>query len=272
MPTPPPAVTVAWATFHRTWSVTRRAYPWSYFVGTLMLGVFTVGLAHLGLEAIGGGRVAASFAAATGTADYLGYITVGAAAFMFTTHGILWVAKALIQEQREGTLGALLVTPPGRLPYLAGFTAFAYTAIALEVTVLVACARVLGVRLESTGPPDALLAVLALGVAVFGMSAVLSAVMIIAGEAHITQNTLFFAIALLSGFTFPRQDLPAVLRWAGELVPTTAAMDVVRGAFTTGAGVSPGRLAAALGLGLAYAVAGLRWLPLAERHAMQRSY
>ncbi|WP_405145180.1 ABC transporter permease [Sphaerisporangium sp. NBC_01403] len=266
------SVNVAWSTFHRTWSVTRRAYPWSYFVGTLMLGVFTVGLAYLGLAAIGGGRVAGDFVAATGSADYLGYITVGAAAFMFTTHGILWVAKALIQEQREGTLGALLVAPASRLPYLLGFAAFAFTAIALEVAVLLVCAYALGVRPAASGAPEAEAAVLALGVAVFGMSMVLSALMITAGEAHITQNTVFLAIALLSGFTFPRQYLPGVFQWLGELVPTTAAMDVIRGVFTTGGGLVPGRLAVALGLGLIYTVAGLLWLPRAERHAMERSY
>ncbi|MGW4640129.1 ABC transporter permease [Sphaerisporangium sp. NPDC004334] len=267
-----PPARILWATFLRTWTITRRAYPWSYFIGTLMLGVFTVGLAHLGLAAIGGGRVAGDFAATTGSADYLGYITVGAAAFMFTTHGVLWVAKALIQEQREGTMGALLVAPAARLPYLLGFAAFAFTAIALEVAVLLACALALGVRPSASGAAGALTALLTLAVAVFGMSMVLSAVMISAGEAHITQNTVFFAVALLSGFTFPRQDLPAALQWLGEPVPTTAAMDVVRGVFTTGTGAPPGRLAIALALGCAYGVAGLLWLPRAERRAMERSY
>ncbi|MFC4537039.1 ABC transporter permease [Sphaerisporangium dianthi] len=270
MLSPPPPV--LWATFLRTWAVTRRAYPWSYFLGTLMLGAFTVGLAHLGLAAIGGGRVAGDFVAKTGSADYLGYITVGAAAFMFTTHGILWVAKALIQEQREGTLGALLIAPAARVPYLLGFAAFAFTAIALEVAVLLACALALGARPSATGATGALVALLTLGVAVFGMSMVLTAVMITAGEAHITQNTVFLAIALLSGFTFPRDDLPAALQWLGEAVPTTAAMDVVRGVFTSGAGVPPGRLALALALGCAYIAAGLLWLPRAERRAMERSY
>ncbi|MFC4589185.1 ABC transporter permease [Sphaerisporangium corydalis] len=272
MLSPPLSPHVIRATFWRTWTVTRRAYPWSYFVGTLMLGVFTVGLAHLGLAAIGGGRVAGDFVTATGSADYLGYVTVGAAAFMFVTHGVLWAGKALIQEQREGTLGALLVAPAGRLPYLLGFAAFAFTAIVLEVSVLLGCAYALGVRPAASGPGDAALAILVLGVAVFGMSLVLSAVMITAGEAHITQNSVFLAIALLSGFTFPRRYLPGVLQWLGELVPTTAAMDVLRGVFTTGAGPAPGRTAVALAVGLLYVVVGLLWLPRAERHAMERSY
>ncbi|WP_248964299.1 hypothetical protein [Sphaerisporangium perillae] len=49
-------------------------------------------------------------------------------------------------------------------------------------------------------------------------------------------------------------------------------MDLIRGVFTTGTGLAPVRLAVALAPGLAYTVAGLLWLPHAERRAMERSY
>ena len=137
---------------------------------------------------------------------------------------------------------------------------------------LFGCAALFGVRPAPTGAVDAVLAVAGLALAVFGMSAVLSNVMIVAGEAHITQNSVFHAIALLSGFTFPREYLPEAFRWLGEVVPVTAAMDVIRGVFTGGAGLDPGRLAVAVALGLAYAAAGLLAMPWAERRAMERSY
>ena len=76
----------------------------------------------LAYRAIGGGQVAASFTAATGSGDYLGYVTVGAAALTFTTRMVLWVAKAQITEYREGTLESQLLTPARRLPYLLGVT------------------------------------------------------------------------------------------------------------------------------------------------------
>jgi ABC-2 type transport system permease protein len=265
-------MTVTWATLKRSWLVTRRAYPWSYFIGTLLLGVFTVSLAYLGMQVIANGQVSADFTSTTGTADYLGYIAVGAGAFMFVTHGILWTGKAMIQEQREGTMGSLIVASAGRLPYLLGFAAFAFTAVALEVAVLLGCAALFGVRLAPTGLVDGVLAVVSLAMAVFGMSVVLSDVMIVAGEAHITQNSVFYSIALLSGFTFPREYLPEVFQWLGELVPVTAAMDVVRGVFTGGTGLDPTRLAIAILISLAYTIAGFLAMPWAERRAMERSY
>ncbi|MGH3647720.1 MAG: ABC transporter permease [Micromonosporaceae bacterium] len=261
------------ATFWRTWTVSRRAYPWTYFVGTVVTGVLTIGLAYLAFHAIGGGRVADDFTAAVGSADYLGYIAVGAAAFTFANRQLLWAAKALITEQREGTLAALVVAPAGRFGYLVGFAVFSTLSTLAEVAVVWLFAAFLGVRLPPLDLVAGLAAALVLAVAVFAMSIPLGALMIAAGEAHISQNTVFLSLALLSGFTFPRTYLPQPAQWVAELVPITRAMDAVRGALHHSAGlaeIAP-HLGIALVLSIGYAAAGLWWLPRAERRALQRS-
>lgn len=265
---------VAWATLHRTWTVTRRAYPWSYAVGCLLIGVLTIGLSYLGLHAVGGGAVTAEFTARAGGADYLGYVAVGAAGYMFTVRMLLWSSKALITEQRQGTLGALLVAPAGRLPYLLGFTGFALANTAVEVGLLGGFAAVLGVTLPAWQPLGALAGVVALSCAVFSVSVLLGALMIVAGEAHISQNTVFLTVSLLCGITFPNGYLPVPAQWLAELLPVTSAMDVLRGALTTGqqlADLAP-RLVTCLALSTAYLLIGLRVLPAAERRALERSF
>lgn len=262
----------AWPTFVRNWRITLRAYPWTYFIGTLATGLLTVGVALLAYRAIGGGQVAASFTAATGSGDYLGYVTVGAAALTFTTRMVLWVAKAQITEYREGTLESQLLTPARRLPYLLGVAGQALSTTAVEITVLLAAAAALGVRLPAPDPPLLLAAVVAATVAVVGMSVPLSAVMLAAGEAHITQNTLFTAMALLCGFTFPTSYLPDAARWLGEALPVTWALRVLRAATLPGSGVEPlPALAVCLTLGTAYLLAGLSMIGPAERRALVRS-
>ncbi|GIJ08064.1 ABC transporter [Micromonospora andamanensis] len=265
-------MSVMGATFVRNWRITVRAYPWTYFVGTLATGVLTIGVSMLAYRAIGGGRVGASFTAATGSADYLGYVTIGAAALTFTTRMVLWVAKAQITEYREGTLESQLLTPARRLPYLLGVTAQALSTTAVEITVLVAVAGVLGVRLSVPEPLTLLAATVAATVAVVGMSVPLSALMLAAGEAHITQNTLFTAMALLCGFTFPTSYLPQAARWLGEALPVTWALRVLRAATLPGADVDPWpAFAVCLLLGGAYLLVGLSILKPAERRALHRS-
>ncbi|MET9614719.1 ABC transporter permease [Kitasatospora indigofera] len=265
---------VAWATLRRTWTMTSRAYPWSYAVGCLLTGILTIGLSYLALHAIGGGTVAADFTARTGGADYLGYIAIGAGAFMFTVRLLLWSSKALITEQRQGTLGALLVAPAGRLPYLLGFTGFALANTVVEVGLLGGFAALLGIGLPACQPLAALAGILALAFAVFALSVVLGALMIVAGEAHISQNTVFLAVSLLCGITFPNSYLPAPARWLAETLPVTSAMDVLRGALSHGAGLADlaPRLLTCLALGAGYLLLGLLVLPGAERRAIERSY
>jgi ABC-2 type transport system permease protein len=266
-------VATALPTFRRNWLVTMRAYPWTYFIGTLATGVLTVGIGWLAFHAIGGGRVGPGFAVGAGTADYLGFVTVGAAALMFVTRMVLWVAKAQITEQREGTLESQLIAPARRLPYLAGVAAQALSTTAIEVTIMLGFALLLGVRLPAPDPVTLFFAVVAGTVAVFGLSVPLSAVMIAAGEAHITQNTLFVGMGLVCGFTFPTSYLPDALRWLGEALPVTSALRVLRAATLQRAPIASAwpDLVLCLGLGSVYLVAGLILLPRAERRAVLRS-
>ncbi|APE19613.1 MULTISPECIES: ABC transporter permease [Streptomyces] len=262
------------ATAWRTWQMTRRAYPWTYAVGTVLPAALTIALAYLGFHAIGGGEVGDDFAADSGTTAYLAYIVVGATAFQFTVRLILWSAKALITEQRQGTLGALLIAPAARLPYLLGFTGFAVLSSIVEFFTLGLVVAALGITVPVSSVPGALLGALALIAAVFALSVGLGGLMIAAGEAHISQNTVFIVLGLVSGFTFPRDYLPEPARWFAELLPTTSAMDVLHGSFTGGQSLPEllPRLAVCALLTGAYLFIGLTWLPRAEARAAERTY
>ncbi|MER7957956.1 ABC transporter permease [Streptomyces sp. NPDC096030] len=265
---------IAWATAWRTWQMTRRAYPWTYAVGTVLPAALAISLAYLGYHVVGGGAVADDFAAGSGTTAYLAYIVVGATAFQFTVRLILWSAKALITEQREGTLGALLVAPAGRFPYLAGFTAFAVLSSLVEFLALGVFVALLGLSVPVASAAGLLLGVLALAGAVFALSVGLGGLMIAAGEAHISQNTVFIVLGLVGGFTFPRAYLPEPVQWFAELLPTTAATDVLHAA-TTGGQSLPGllpRLAVGVAVSAVYLLLGLTYLPRAEARAVERSY
>jgi ABC-2 type transport system permease protein len=265
---------VALATFRRTWTVTRRAYPWTYFSSTVLSGALTIALAYLVFEAVGPGAVSADFATRTGSADYLGYVATGAIVFTFTVRMLLWTAKALITEEREQTIAALAVSPSHRVPYLVGFAVFAIVSTVLEVAALCAIAALLGVSLPVPDPVALVVALVVLGTAVFSLSVVLGVVMLFLGEAHISQNTCFLVMGLLCGFTFPRSYLPDPARWLAEVFPVTAALDVVRVLLRDGLhlGAAAPRLGVAFVVSGLYLAVGFRLLPLAERRVMERSF
>ncbi|WSA20800.1 ABC transporter permease [Streptosporangium subroseum] len=253
--------------------MTRRAYPWTFLVATLLLGGLTIGLAYIAFHAIGGGQVGAEFADKSGTTDYFGFVAVGAAVYMFTVRLMLWISRAFIEEEREGSLGALLVTPASRFRYLLGRTVFGIFNALLEVMVLAVFAVFLGATMVPALPFLFLAATLALVVATFGMSLLLALAMTVAGEAHITQNTMFYGMALLCGFTFPVSYLPEPVQWLAATLPITPALDVIRASMTgLESGDSIWRLGFSAVLGLTYSAVGLRLLPHAMQRAMERSY
>lgn len=264
---------VAWATFRRTWTVTRRAYPWTYFTSTVLAGALTIALAYLVFRAVGPGSVSPDFAARAGSTDYVGYVAVGAIAYTFAVRMLLWTAKALITEEREGTISALAVAPARRLPYLIGFASFSLLSTGIEVAALCLFAALLGISLPVPGAVGFLVVIAVFGTAVFSLSVMLGVIMLFAGEAHITQNTCFLGMGLVCGFTFPRSYLPVPVQWLAELVPVTPALDVAR-EFLRGeldVGAAP-RLGATLAVSAVYLLVGFGLLPLAERRVMERSF
>ncbi|MFJ8011890.1 ABC transporter permease [Streptomyces sp. NPDC096339] len=262
------------ATFARQWTTTRRAYPWTYFTATVMQGAIVIAVAYLMFHEVAGGRVDPLFGSRTGTGDYLGYVAIGAIASAFTLRMLLWTAKAMITEEREGTIISLLVAPAGRVPYLTGFVLFAFTSTLLEVASLTLIAALLGVGFPAVDPLGLLLATVLFTAAAFGLSLALNVVMLRAGEAHVSQNTLFLVLFLVCGFTFPTQYLPTAVQWFAEAFPVTSAMDVLRAALGEGFSLADvaGRSAVCLAVSALYIVAGFLLLPRAERSVMERTF
>ena len=65
------------------WHVNRRAYPWTYFTSNVLTGAITITLAYLAFHVVSGGRVAADFREQANSADYVGYVAIGAVAYAF---------------------------------------------------------------------------------------------------------------------------------------------------------------------------------------------
>src|SRR5205085_11894948 len=108
-------------------------------------------------------------------------------------------------------------------------------------------------------------------IGLFGMSVVLGAVMLATGDTYLSQNTLFIAMLLLCGFTFPPNYLPLPLQWLGAALPVTGALRLLRSAllYNTPPTSIVGDAITYTLLGLAYAVPGLSLMRQAERRALE---
>lgn len=260
------------ATVKKNLMIRVRAYPMNFFIGNTLTGLYTLLGAWLAYHCLFGGSLSPHFVQAAGTADYMSYVAVGSVVYLFVVRTCLNVSRSLISELREGTLESLMLAPFRRTEYFLGTMLVQTVATFGELAVFAAAAVPFGFRVQPQGLA-AFLAVLPLALyAAFAVSMVLGCVMLLTRDTFISQNTLFVAMMLLCGVTFPVEYLPFWLRLAAWLVPATPAVSLVRGALIQGS--SPAELAGLMAytacISTAYLAVGLFCTKRAEKLALEK--
>ena len=147
-----------------------------------------------------------------------------------------FAALSISKEKELGTFEQMVITPIrptemmlGKIiPYsLIG----AFDAAAIGVVVV----GVLGVPMR--GSVLVLAAAMALFIlATLGSGLLLSAASANQQQAQMLNFFLAFPSILLSGFIFPRENLPLVFQWISEVIPMTYLLRIIRGVFLKGTG------------------------------------
>ena len=163
-----------------------------------------------------------AFAARAGTADIVGFLFLGFAAYMWISM-ILWgPGTALRTEQVRGSLEALFLTPASRLVILFG-PAFSQIVWALYMFGLVGLALVFlfGVPI---GFAEALRALVVIGVSVpalYGLGALFASVVLRFGEVSALVQTVRGVFTVFCGMTYPIIVLPEWGRAVALALPPT---------------------------------------------------
>lgn len=167
---------------------------------------------------------------------YLEFVVVGVAVGVFVQFALTRVAAALRQEQLQGTLESMLVTPTAPGTIQLGSVVFDLAYVPLRTVVFLGAMTVaFGLDFEASGVLPAMLVLLAFipfvwGLGVLGAAAILT-VRRGAGVAAIAGGLL----ALLSGAYFPVTLLPGWLQAVAEWNPVAVALDGMRSALLGGA-------------------------------------
>jgi len=150
---------------------------------------------------------------------------------------VVLTAFAVVRERERGTLEQIVVTPirPWELmlgkilPYTV--TAFAAVAVALIVGRFWFGVEIAGSLL--------LLVVLSIVFLLgsLGIGLFLSTISQTQGQAMQMAIMLLLPSVLLSGFMFPRDGMPLVIQWLGQLIPLTYFLEILRGIILKGVGL-----------------------------------
>lgn len=165
------------------------------------------------------------------------FFVPGLMAFILYVVGILLTALTIAREQERGNLEQLFATPVGRLELMLG-KLLPYLALgALQALLVLAFGMsVFDVPLRGS------LGVLALGTLLFLAGALAQGLFIssVAGSQQVaTQAGAISSLLpgiLLSGFVFPVENMPLVLRWIASIFPVRYYVDLLRGVLLRGNG------------------------------------
>lgn len=219
---------VAKATFIRNNLVMMRAYPWSFVIGHILSGVYTVLFAYFAYQYVFYGQLDERFARYAGSSDYLSYAILGGAFYSFAVSTLMNVSRSLITELREGTLEALLLTPSPRRGYFLGNVVQQVSRTVFEFSVILIVGSLFGLTLRHANGWSAIVVWLLSTGAFFCQALVLGSLMLRFRDTYITQNTLFVIMAFVSGVTFPTPYLPEWLWPLSQIMPLTPALDAFR--------------------------------------------
>lgn len=206
-----------------------RRYP-ALWAGMLFWPVMLPAVYVLQAHAYDGGdpRALAAFVSRSGTAQLAGFIFVGWSVYMWLSLSLWGPGTALRQQQVQGQLEAVFLTPASRAAVLFG-PVVAYLLVTLWMLLVVGLALRLafGVRLDAGEVGRALAVVLASTPAIYGIGALFSSAVLRLREVNGLVQVVRGLFTVFCGMTYPIVILP---QWAQHVAYTLPPTYVI-GAF-----------------------------------------
>jgi len=142
---------------------------------------------------------------------------------------------AIVRERENGTMEQLFVTPVGRSGLLLG-KLFPYAVIGVIETLLVLTVMVFGFGVHIQGNLTLLMILsLLFTVCSLGLGLLVSTVAVTQLQAMQFAFLIMLPSILLSGFVFPREEMPLPIYWITFGIPVTHYVEVLRGLVLRGA-------------------------------------
>ncbi len=148
---------------------------------------------------------------------------------------LVLTAFAVVREREQGTLEQLFVTPVGRAGLLIGkLVPYAVAGFAATLVVMVVMVYFFHVPIAGSLPLLLILSLLFL-VASLGLGLLVSTIARTQVAAIQFVLVIMLPSVLLSGFVFPREEMPLPIYWASFAIPVTHYIEILRGVVLRGA-------------------------------------
>ncbi|MFA6074842.1 MAG: ABC transporter permease [Negativicutes bacterium] len=166
------------------------------------------------------------------------YMVPGIVAVILTMTMVMVTAMAIVKEKEVGTLEQLLVTPLRPFELMLG-KIIPYVVVGYAQTIIAISAGVLIFDLPFRGSILLLFALTTLYIiASLALGILISTISQTQIQASQMSLFVFLPSMMLSGYLFPRESMPTLFYYLGDLFPITYYLTVIRGIVLKGVGMS----------------------------------
>ncbi|MGC9400232.1 MAG: ABC transporter permease [Anaerolineae bacterium] len=166
------------------------------------------------------------------------FIMPGLVAMLLQILAVNMTAQSVVREYEMGTIEQILATPARPWEIVVGkLVPNIVVAMFSLGSIMVPAVFWFGVPFR--GDPWTFIALaLLFTISGLGLGLLISTVAKTQKETQQLTSTLMLLSQLLTGFIYPREPMPAVVRWVGNLIPLTYFVRIARGLITKGVGIA----------------------------------
>lgn len=262
------------ATYKKNRMVIKRAMPWSFMFSRITGGVSAIVFPFFIYTFFLSKNLNQEFSLYTNSADYMTYIVLGSSLNVLAVATLMNIGRALITEQRQGTLEPFILSPASRIAYFIGCLAEQTSRALVEFAVVIVVGAILGAELSRIFCIDSLITILLAVLSFFCLGLFLSSVMLYTRDTYITQNTLFNVMTLCCGVIYPIEYLPKWLQYIAQIFPLTPSVKLFR-IIVIGQGSLQSNYNLIIHIAVlcvAYAIIGVKWYRKIEKTLVENVF
>lgn len=218
------------AVYSRNKSINIRAYPISIILQRMLNGLIAILFPTFIYYYVFKGNISEEFIRYTGSDDYITFIVLGNCANALAVTTLIAVSRSLIEEIREGTIDALIMSPAYRLFYFMGYYMEQFKNSLFELGIVLVVGTAIGgvINIHITAIFQLCYGIVLISIASFSISIIMADIMVYTRDTYITQNTFFILIQIICGINFPPEYLPTALQEVSRIIPLSSAIKILR--------------------------------------------
>ena len=157
------------------------------------------------------------------------FFAVGNAVQACAMAGVVGVSQTIANERVFGTMGQVVLTPANRLAlYLGRSLPHAVTGLVISATGLVLAWAITDFWVPPTQWWALLLVLLVTSASCTAIGLPFGAAGLLSRDTNVMTSLMYLGLLLVSGAAVPVAELPAGLRWCGEVLPLSHGLEALR--------------------------------------------